>query len=288
MASVNSQYLVETAWLEAHLGDPGLRILDCTAFVLSDDRGLRLESGRDTWSKGHIPGSVFADLTRELADQNSRIPLMMPPADQFAGAMSQYGIEDGTRVILYDAFVNMWAARVWWMLRVFGFDNAAVLNGGWRKWQMEERPISTGPVDYPTADFEARPRPELIADWREVLAAVTNNDYCIIDALTPPEYAGTKAFYGRAGHIPSSINIPAMALVDRQTRAYLPKQQLTTMFSDVLDRKNGRVIAYCGGGIASSSVAFILTLLGVENVAVYDGSLLEWASQPELPLEMGP
>ena len=177
------QYLVETAWLEAHLNDPDLRILDCTVLFATDANGVRVDSGRDAWTQGHIPGSGFADLMQDLSDRNSPLPFMMPPATQFAEAMSRYGVGEGTHVVLYDAcsdlWAHMWAARVWWMLRVCGFDQAAVLNGGWHKWTMEGRPVSTEASPYPPAHFLARLRPELMADKREVLATMGDSQTCL-------------------------------------------------------------------------------------------------------------
>src|SRR5690606_15639294 len=131
----NPQWLVETGELERQLGDPALRTLDCTVYLRPlEGGGVRPGSGREDWARAHIPGSGYADLLGDLSDRDSPLPVMMPPAAQFAEAMSRYGVGDGTRVVLYDTGSGTWAARVWWMLRAFGFDAAAVLNGGWIKW----------------------------------------------------------------------------------------------------------------------------------------------------------
>lgn len=294
MAFQHPQYLVETDWLHAHLEDPTLRILDCTAYIsisfeASGARKVDLASGRAHWEQGHIPGSGFADLVQDLRDPaNTRFMFPMPPATQFAAAMSRYGVGEGTRVVLYDDRANMWAARVWWMLRCFGFDNAAVLNGGWKKWTQEGRPVSTAAPQCPAAHFLARPRPALIATQAEVLAAIGSERTCIIDALTPDEHAGRgPARFGRPGHIPSSVNVSYMGVLDPETHAYLPPEQLRAQFPQAGALHKERVITYCGGGIAACSDALLLTMLGADNVAVYDGSMTEWKADPTLPLVTG-
>jgi thiosulfate/3-mercaptopyruvate sulfurtransferase len=160
-----------------------------------------------------------------------------------------------------------------------------VLNGGWHKWTLEGRPVSTAPSPHPPARFTARPRPALVATKQDVLAAIGDRGSCLINALTAEEHAGAVARYGRPGHIPGSVNVPTVALVDPVTHAYLPAEQLGAQFAAAGALNGDRVITYCGGGIAASSDAFVLTLLGVTNVAVYDGSLLEWAADPSLPME---
>lgn len=288
MTFANPQYLVETDWLQAHLGDPGLRILDCTVFLRRTDAGgVRPESGRATWAQGHIPGSGFADLLADLSDRDSPLPVMMPPADQFAAAMSRYGVGDGVRVVLYDASMNMWAARVWWMLRAFGFDQAAVLNGGWQKWTLEGRPVSTDAAACPPARFVARPRIGRMVSKDDVVAAINDPRTCLVNALSAEEHAGTVTRVARSGHIPGSVNVPAGSLVDPKSHAYLAAEQLRARFEATGATKRDSVITYCGGGIAACSDALALTLLGVESVAVYDGSLSEWAADPALPMEVG-
>ena len=282
------EYLVQPDWLAEHLDDPGLRVLECTAILHPmPDGGYRAESGRATWAAGHIPRSGFADLTGELSDSTSSLRFMMPPAEQLVAAMGKLGVGDGTRVVLYDRAVNMWAARVWWMLRAVGFDNAAILNGGWRKWTLEGRPVSTEPCRYPPAKLVARPRPQLFADKSAVLAGVGDTATCILNALTEEQHRGTGGVhYGRPGRIAGSANVAARSLVD-STHAYLPLDELRKRFADAGVLASGRVITYCGGGIAASSDAFVLAMLGHDNVAVYDASLSEWARDPSLPMETG-
>jgi thiosulfate/3-mercaptopyruvate sulfurtransferase len=287
---MSTRYLVETDWLAQHLADPGVRVLECTVYLQPADApgGFRVESGRAKWAEGHIPGAGFADLQEELSDRASSLRFMMPSAAQFADAMGRHGVGEGVRVVLYDRAVNMWAARVWWMLRAFGFDGAAVLNGGWKKWTHEGRAVATDDGARPPRRFVARPRPELIANKAGVLAALGEDRACVLNALSEERHRGGGGVpYGRPGRIAGSANVPAQELVDPETHAYLPVDVLRQKFaaSGALDAR--RVITYCGAGIAASSDAFVLTLLGRDDVAVYDASLSEWAADPLLPMETG-
>jgi thiosulfate/3-mercaptopyruvate sulfurtransferase len=286
MTGKKSQYLVETGWLQDHLDDPGLCILDCTVFLRPTESGVRLESGRAQWEHAHIPRAQFADLLSELSDRATPLPIMMPPAAQFAAAMESYGVGNDSRVVLYDAGMNMWAARVWWMLRAFGFERAAVLDGGWKKWTDERRPTSSGASHLPPRGiFTARTQRARIADWKEVLAALNEPDVRLVNALSADEHAGRVSRVARPGHIPGSVNVPAGSLVDATTNAYRDLEELRKTFEESGLLSGRRIITYCGGGIAACSDAFVLTLLGAEDVAVYDGSLVEWSSRPELPLQ---
>jgi thiosulfate/3-mercaptopyruvate sulfurtransferase len=284
------QHLVETDWLAQHLEDPGVRVLECTVYLHPADvpGGFRVESGRAKWAESHIPHAGFVDLPEELSDRTSSLRFMMPPAAQFAEAMGRAGVGAGVRVILYDRAVNMWAARIWWMLRAFGFDEAAVLNGGFKKWTGEGRPVATDSGARPALTFAPRPRPALMADKAGVLAALGESSACVLNALTEEQHRGTGGTaYGRPGRIAGSVNVAARDLVDPKTHAYLAADVLRAKFkaAGALDAK--RVVTYCGGGIAASSDAFVLTLLGRDDVAVYDASLSEWATDPSLPMDRG-
>src|SRR5262245_55430193 len=286
---VNPQYLVETDWLAAHLADPDLRVFDCTTYLDPDPVTVyAVRSGRAEWEKGHVPGADHLDLQGELSDTSSPLRFTMPPADQFAAAMSRHGVGDGTRVVLYSVGSVMWAARIWWMLRAFGFDTVAVLNGGLDKWRAEGRPLSTEPPRHAPARFVARPRPEMIATKADVAAAIADPRASVINALTAKQHAGEGVHYGRPGRIARSANVPAHRLVDAERKVFLPAGDLAAMFADVGADRADKVITYCGGGIAASADAFVLALLGQDNVAVYDGSLSEWANDANAPMETGP
>jgi len=285
--------LVSTEWLAARLDEPDIRILDCTVYLHPLPGGdMRAESGRADYEKGHIPGAAFADLIADLSDPESRLRFTLPSPERFAAAMGRLGVGDDSRVVLYAAGApgssQGWAPRLWWMLRAFGFDRAAVLDGGWRKWLAEGRPVSTEPARHPPARFTARPRPGLFVDKTAVRAAMDAADTRLVNALTPEQHAGSGGpHYGRPGRIPGSANVPARDLFDSATGAYRPLPELESLFraAGALDRP--KVITYCGGGIAASADALVLTMLGAGDVAVYDASLQEWARDPAMPMATG-
>ena len=277
--------LVTVEWLSQHLDDPDLMVLDCTVLVEMDENGgYRIVSGRANYEGGHIPTAAFADLLGDLSDGDSPFQFAVPTPEQFVAAISALGVGDDTRVVLYDSYNSAWAARVWWMLRWVGFDRTALLNGGLDAWTAEGRPLSTEPANRPAGKLTLALRPELIVDRDEVLASIDNDAVNIIDALSEAQYRGEISMYGRPGHIPGASNVPSSSLVDDAGR-YRSNDELSALFD--IDR-NTRAITYCGGGIAASSDAFIMTRLGFKDVAVYTASLQEWAADPANPLETGP
>ena len=273
--------LVTTEWLAEHLDDPDLVILDCTVLVTpGDDGSMQSSSGREAYAQGHIPNAGFADLVNDLSDKESPLDFTMPPVEQFTRTMGLLGVGDTSRVVLYDAHGSVWAARVWWMLKWAGFDRAAILDGGLAAWKAEGRVLSTEPAVQTEKLLTAHVRPELIADRDEVFASIDDDGVMLIDALPESHYRGEMVMYDWPGHIPGAINIPSFSLLD-ETGHYLPESELELLLGG--DR-NARTITYCGGGIAASSNAFILSRLGFTNVAVYDGSLDEWTDDPKNPM----
>jgi thiosulfate/3-mercaptopyruvate sulfurtransferase len=278
-----SDDLVEPGWLASRLGDERLRVLDVTVQITPE---FVTSSGHAGWEVAHVPGSVFGDLLGGLSDRTApALMMMLPSAEQFAAEMGALGVGTGTPVVLYDARENMWAARVWWMLRAFGFDDAAVLDGGWRAWTAQQHPVCSKPCTCPPAQFIARPRPGLFAGTQDVLDAIDDPDTTIVSALGRRQHRGEINEYGRPGHIPGAKNVSAWAILDKATGRYRPLGELRQMCAPILGAE--RIITYCGGGIAASSLAFVLHRLGHPNIAVYDGGLLEWCADPSLPLEMG-
>ncbi|MBD8070161.1 sulfurtransferase [Bacillus sp. PS06] len=291
--------IVTTEWLSERLEDQALRIIDASTFLkIPDKEGeeVGMWSGKDSYNEGHIPGAVYADLMNELSDPNSPIPMTVPPREQFVNKMEELGIGDGTYVVIYDqgALVGnpvvaaQWASRLAWQLRYEGFDDVSVLEGGFQKWKEEGRPTTTEPGHYPPATFSGKRRPELLATKEDVKKAMNNEDIILINSLSPADFRGETNTYPRKGHIPSSVNVFFGNHADPNTRKVYDESTLRETFDKVgaLDPTK-KVITYCGGGIAATWNALLLNMLGQKNVAVYDGSMNEWASDPDCPLVTG-
>lgn len=284
---VHPEFLVETDWLAQHLTDPKVVVLDCTVHLIPNPKTTYdVVSGRADFENGHIPGAQFLDLQADLSDPDAKLRFMLPSVEHFAAAMGRFGVGADTKVVTYSTANVWWASRVWWMLRVFGHDNAAVLNGGWQKWSREGKAGEIGPGNPRVPEnFPPRGQRDLMVGKDAVLAAIGDGAVCTLNALQPAQHAGTGGnSYGRPGHIKGSINLPAAHLLDPETNAFLPPAELRRRFAAVgaLDR---RVITYCGGGIAASADALALVMLGHEDVVLYDASLSEWAVDPSLPME---
>jgi thiosulfate/3-mercaptopyruvate sulfurtransferase len=284
------EFLAETDWLAAHLNDPNVVVLDGTVHLIPDPKiTYTVKSGREDFEKGHIPGAQFIDLQADLSAKHPKLRFMMPDAAAFAAAMGRFGVGDTSRVILYSTTTPQWAARIWWMLRNYGFDNAAVLNGGFQKWARESRPVETGPAKpRPPAKFTVREDRHLMVGKEAVLAAVGDSAVCTTNALSGEQHAGSGGnTYGRPGRIAKSVNVPAASLIDAQSGAFMPAPALRAKFAaaGAFDKK--QVITYCGGGIAASADALALVMLGHPDVRLYDASMSEWANDPSLPMETG-
>ncbi len=287
------EYLVQTDWLAEHLQDDDLRILDVTAMLTSSLVNRAREACFDT---GHIPGAVFFDVPAGhgvLSEKAAKLPWTWPDKKAFEQTMSDYGIGADTDVVIVartprpgiDAG-TMWCTRAWWTMHHFGV-RCAILAGGVEKWESEGRAMETSEtVITPAGDpfvgrkDYARGR----ADKTDVLKSIGDGDVCLIDTLSAKSFAGLEPGYGpRKGHIAEAISVPSRALINAETALFKSADELKTALSESLER--GKVITYCGGAIAATMGAFALKLLGHDQVAVYDGSLMEWSMDETLPME---
>ncbi|WP_214105800.1 sulfurtransferase [Acrocarpospora catenulata] len=281
--------LVDPAWLAERATRPGLVVLDATVALAAPrhDGDHRSSSGRDGWAREHIPGSVHADLLHDLSDPGSPVHFARPAPAVLAERLGGLGVTDGTTVVVYDTAGGLWAARLWWLLRWIGVD-VHVLDGGLRAWRDAGLPTEAGlATTTTTTPGSLTPRPrdgywvgkDDLVSWSEGTVAAT-----VVCALSPEAFRGeVPSRYARRGHIPGSANVPARGLTGPDGR-YLPIAELRTATTDLGD---GPIWVYCGGGISAASLALALTLLGRDDVAVYDGSLEEWAADPALPLTVG-
>jgi thiosulfate/3-mercaptopyruvate sulfurtransferase len=280
-------FVISTAELAQALADPALRLYDCTTMLGWDEQGkVKITTGRKGYQEtGHIPGAALVELQQELSDATSPLRFTLPAPDALARAFGAKGIGDASRVVLYSAGDFWWASRIWWMLRSIGFDRAAILDGGMKKWVAEARPLTTEATQYAPATLTPRPRAGLFVGRNEVVAALDDPGAVVVNCLREEFHRGTAAnHYGRPGRIPGSVNVPAGMMV-REDGTFRSAAQIEQAFAERGVAPGKRVLAYCGGGIAATADAFALTaLLGRDDVAVYDNSMQEWANDPTLPM----
>jgi len=283
--------LIDVAALDAHRGDPQLRIFDATVLLQRPPEGGPYEvvSGRAGYDAGHIPGAAFADLAGDLSDPDSPFSFTLPSAERFARAAGALGIGDGVHVVVYAQEATMWATRLWWLLRYFGFDAVSVLDGGLPAWRAAGLPLAAEATNHPPATFIARPRPELLATRADVEAIARGEaPACLVNALSPEVFRGEgPSSYSRPGRIPRSVSLPHATLVDPETNRFRPLPELERALAAAGAEPGQEVVAYCGGGISATVDVFAYALTGRDDVKLYDGSLTEWTADPELPLEVG-
>lgn len=279
--------LVSTAWLADHTGDAQLRVFDATV-LLPASPGQAPRSGREAYAQAHVPGAGFIDLMAELADTRSPFRFTRPGAEQLEAALGRAGIGNEHLVVAYSTANAMWATRLWWLLRSAGHERAAVLDGGFAKWLAEGRPVCGDVCMYPEASFRARMRESMWATKQQVRDAIGAGSVCTVNALPRPLHTGEMQMgYARPGRIRGSVNVPFNALLEDDTGTFRSRDELREHFERVGAFARDRAVTYCGGGIAATLDALALTVAGHPDVAVYDGSLEEWSSDPEMPMEVG-
>src|SRR5918993_1099941 len=279
--------LVSTEWLAQHLGDERLVVVDASGLGITPPAGARWLSGLDEYLiGGHVPGAVFADLLEEFSDPEGRFAFTRPALDRLVRAARDLGIDDGVAVGVYDSSIGHWAARLWWLLAAGGFEPVAVLDGGLARWQAEGRALDTGfEVPREAGQLTLGQVDGFWAEIDEVRRIVDGaSDAALVCALSPGDFRGETGTRERRGHIPRSVNVPVGSLVDRETRTHLHGSALHERVAPATTAGASRIVVYCGGGIAAAGTGLALRRAGHTDVAVYDGSLDEWAADPELPL----
>lgn len=279
-----TQLLVSTEWLAKHLNAPDVRVMDASLVLPDDPRNCEEE-----YQKCHIPGARFFDIN-DIADSRSELPHMVPPVEKFISKMRAMGIGDGHRIIIYDTNDALFsAARAWWMFKLFGKNDVAILDGGLPKWIKEGRPVEDMPPMLRDRHFTARRNAALIRDVTQVAAAHKLRDAQIVDARSPVRFAGQEpeARAGvRNGRIPGSKNVYYKDL-SGPDGALLPLAELREVFEDAKVNLDKPIILSCGSGVTACVLGFALEMLGHRQWSVYDGSWSEWGAYPELAVATG-
>ena len=275
--------LVSTDWLAAHLEDPDLRVLDASMYLPGTDRDAKAE-----YDAAHIPGARFFDID-EISDLRSDLPHMVPPVEKFMSRMRAMGVGDGHQVVVYDGAGVYSAPRVWWLFRLMGQEDVAVLDGGFPKWQAEGRPVEDMPPVVRDRHMTVRRQNHLVKDVTQVSAASKLADTVILDARSAARFRGEAEEPRpglRKGHIPGSKSMPFTELLNEDgTMKEIPELQGALAARGVEGRTP--VITSCGSGVTAAIISLALERIGHRNHSLYDGSWSEWGAFPTLPVATG-
>jgi thiosulfate/3-mercaptopyruvate sulfurtransferase len=282
MAVTRSDALVSTDWLAERLGAPDIKVADATWFLPTMGRDARQE-----YRDAHMPGAVYLDID-DIADKENSLPHMLPEPAKFSSRVRKLGLGDGVRIVLYDNNRYSASARAWWMFRVFGHNDVAVLDGGLAKWRAEGRPVDDATVTPREAHFTARQNHLLVRDLEQMRANLVSRRDLVIDARAAGRFAGTEPEPRkglRSGHIPGSVCVPYLDLI-RPDGTLAPADELRRRFAAAgMDRRP--IATTCGSGVTACTLALALYDIGVPEVAVYDGSWTEWGGRADTPVETG-
>jgi thiosulfate/3-mercaptopyruvate sulfurtransferase len=272
--------LVTSHWLAEHLQAPDVRVVDATWFLPNVPRDPRVE-----YAEAHIPGAVYFDID-DIADDSVDLPHMLPSPIKFSARMRRLGIGDGVRVVVYDNNRFIASARVWWMLRVFGHSDVAVLDGGLGKWRAEGHVVDDRKVHPVERHFTASFNHLLVRELDQVRANLTQRREQVVDARPAARFHGTEPEPRaglRSGHIPGSCNVPYPDLVapDGTLR---PPRALEQRFAEAGIDLGRAVATTCGSGVSAAVLSLALYTLGVADVPVYDGSWTEWGGRTDTPV----
>lgn len=292
---MNHQYFVSPEWLEAHLDDPLVRIIDATIFFDIDNEEM-LKTGQAQYENHHIPGALEANLF-DLSEPNAKLPFTVPAVEQLITAFEGMGISDDTHVVIYDSgpqvgvdfSAAIWAARLAWLMLYAGLEKVSILEGGFDLWLAENRPLSKEIKTYPAGKLTCQARFDYLVHKKDVRVAIDQESTLIIDALSVDQFEGRIAPYGpeRAGHIPSSVNLFHGLFSDGKTGLVYDKERLLEIFNQVQGFDTAKkIIVYCGFGVSAAWLFVLLKHLGKDNIALYDGSLDEWTADPTCPLTL--
>lgn len=275
--------LVSTEWLEQHLSDPDLRILDGSWYLPAMNRDARAE-----YNAAHIPGARFFDID-DISDRRSDLPHTAPPPEKFISRMRAMGVGDGHQVVVYDGIGLFSAARVWWTFRLMGKTDIAVLDGGFPKWQAEGRPTEDLPPVLRDRHMTVSRQAHLIKDVTQVAAASKLRDREIIDARPAGRFRGEEPEPRpglRMGHIPGAKSVPVSSLVS-EDGTMKGVDELRHLFEAAGVDLKKPAITSCGSGVTAAAINLALERIGMRDHSLYDGSWAEWGMYDELKIETG-
>ena len=276
--------LVDADWLQNHLGDSSVHVIDTRVDIVPRPPGPSDYVSRyNDYIESHIPGAAYLHMIDDLSDPDGSFPFALPSYQSVWQCMSNLGISPGDQVVVYGDQIHWATHRCWWVLAVAGAD-VKLLDMSFSTWTDEARPVEQGQSSFTSSEYAAQPNLSWVADKQTVQASLDNPGIVLVNALSAEQFAGRGQPFGRPGRIPGSISLPSAALVDRNSGTFRPIDELAKAFEAVGANSYDRLITYCGGGIAASTTFFALRLLGYDNVALYDGSLLEWSNDSSLPL----
>jgi thiosulfate/3-mercaptopyruvate sulfurtransferase len=274
---------VSTDWLAAHLGEPDLGVMDASWHLPPTGR-----AGDAEFRQGHIPGAVFFNID-VIADTSSGLPHMLPDAAPFAKAMSELGLGDGMRFVVYDTLGLFASARVWWTLRAYGASRVSILDGGYPKWLREGRPLETGDARPKPRDFTSKLDPRMVASLDDVRTALASAAAQVVDARPADRFEGRTPEPRpglRSGHMPGSLNLPFVEIVDHG-HLKTGKELAATLEAHGVDLKKP-VITTCGSGVSAAILALAVEEAGGTVTGLYDGSWAEWGGRSDCPVATGP
>ncbi|MBM3532624.1 MAG: sulfurtransferase [Alphaproteobacteria bacterium] len=276
--------IVSTGWLGTHLGDPKVKVIDVTYFHHSLNRNAKAEHDAK-----HIPGAVHFDID-DIKMAGDPRPHMLPTAEVFAEKVGKLGLSNGDKIVCYDMTGLQTAARGWWMFRIFGHDDVAVLDGGLPKWIAEGRPVSDKRTEIRPASFKASFRPSLVRSLDQVKAALDGKKEQVVDARAAGRFQGVEKelWPGRPGHMPGARNLPFPDLLDPKDKTFLPAEQIAARFVASGLELGKPIVASCGSGVTACVVALGAYLVGKDEVPIYDGSWSEWGLREDTPVATGP